>query len=61
MSQQGKTRLDKVSMFAFSYPVLLRSVWTGHTVRDPRALKITMQFMVLATPIRLNGYDFSVK
>ena len=36
-------------------------MWTGHTVRDPRALKITVQFVVLATPIRPNDYDFSAK
>ena len=50
-----------MTVFAFSNPVLLRRVWTRHTMRDPGALKIAMQLMVLTTPIRLDNYDFSVK
>ena len=48
-------------VFAFSNPVLLRGVRARHTMRDPSALKITVQSVVLATPVRLNGYDFSVE
>ena len=48
-------------VFAFSNPVLLRGVWAGHTMRDPSALKITVQSMVLATPVGLNYDDFSVE
>ena len=61
MSQQGKTCFYKMMVFAFSNPVLLRGVRARHTMRDPSALKISVQSVVLATPVLLNGYDFSVE
>ena len=48
-------------VFAFSNPVLLRGVRARHTMRDPSALKISVQYVVLATLVRLNGYDFSME
>jgi hypothetical protein len=34
---------------------------TRDAMRDAGALKISMQLMVLTTPIRLNGFNLSVK
>ena len=48
-------------MFTFSDAILLGSVRTRDTVRDPHALEVAMKFMIFTTPIRLNCLDFSVQ
>ena len=61
MSQQSKACFNKMTVFAFSNAVLLRRVRARHTMRDASALEITMQPVILTTPVRLNNYDFSVE
>ena len=41
--------------------VLLRGMWIGHTVRDARVLKISMEFVVFTTPVGLNDLDFIIQ
>ena len=48
-------------MLAFGNAVLLRRVGTRHTMRDPRALEIGMETVILAAPIGLHGADFSIQ
>ena len=48
-------------MLALGHPVLLRGMGTRDAMRDAGALKIAMQLVVLTTPIRLDGFDLSVK
>ena len=48
-------------MFTFSDAILLGSVRTRDTVRDPHALEVAMKFVIFTTPIRLNCLDFSVQ
>jgi hypothetical protein len=50
-----------MTVFALSNPVLLRCVWTGNTVRNASALKISMKAMILPSPIGLNSAYFGVK
>ena len=61
MSQQSKACFNKMTVFAFSNAVLLRRVRARHTMRDASALEITMQPVILTTPVGLNSYDFSVE
>jgi hypothetical protein len=50
-----------MTMLALGHPILLRGMRTRDAMRDAGALKISMQLMVLTTPIRLNGFNLSVK
>ena len=61
MSQQNKACFNKMMVFAFSNAVLLRRVRARHMMRDASALEITMQPVILTTPVGLNSYDFSVE
>jgi hypothetical protein len=61
VSKEGKPRLNQVSVFALSNPVLLRSVWARDTMNYTGVLKILMQTMVFPTPIRLNRLDLGVQ
>jgi hypothetical protein len=60
MSKQSQTHFNQMTMFAFSDSVLLGSMGTGHTVRYTGALKVMMDPMILAAPIGLDGFNFSV-
>ena len=58
--QEGKTCFYQVAMLAFGNTVLLRVVRTRNAMRDACALEIAMQPMILATPVRLDSFYFSV-
>jgi hypothetical protein len=47
-------------MLAFGNTILLRRMGARHAVRNPRALEMSMEAMILATPIGLDRTDFSV-
>ena len=48
-------------VFALGNTVLLRRMWTRHTVRDARALKIAMELVVFTTLVELNSLDFAIQ
>ena len=50
-----------MTVFALGNTVLLRCMWTRHTVRDARALKIAMELVVFTTPVGLNSLDFAIQ
>jgi hypothetical protein len=50
-----------MTVFTLCNTVLLRCLWTGNTVRDPRALKILVKAMVLTSPIRLYSFNFGIQ
>jgi hypothetical protein len=61
VGKQSKSGFHQMTMLAFSNPVLLRCVRTRNAMGDAKALEVAVQLMILATPIRLNGFDFSVQ
>ena len=50
-----------MTVFALGNTVLLRCMWTRHTVRDARALKIAMELVVFTTLVGLNSLDFAIQ
>ena len=50
-----------MTVFVLGNTVLLRCMWTRHTVRDARALKIAMELVVFTTPVGLNSLDFAIQ
>ena len=50
-----------MTVFALSNTVMLRCMWTRHTVRDARALKIAMELVVFTTPVGLNSPAFAIQ
>jgi hypothetical protein len=60
VSKKIKASFNEMGVLAFGDAVLLGGVRTGHTVRDARALKIVMQLMIFAIPVRLNRLDFGI-
>jgi hypothetical protein len=60
MSKKSKPRLHQVTVLALRHPVLLRGMRARDTMSNASALEIAMKPMILTTPVRLNGFDFSV-
>ena len=50
-----------MTVFALGNTVLLRCMWTRHTVGEARALKIAMKLVVFTTPVGLDGLDFIIQ
>jgi hypothetical protein len=61
VSEQGKARLYEVAVLTFRNTILLGRMRAGHTVGDARALKIPMELVILAPPVRLNCLDFGAQ
>lgn len=59
--KKGQTSLYQVTVFALGNTILLRRVWTRHTMRDASALKVPMEFVILTTLIRLNCLNFKTQ
>jgi hypothetical protein len=59
--KQRKAGFHQMAMLAFSNPILLRCVRTRDAMGDAKTLEVAVQLMILATPIRLNGFDFGVQ
>jgi hypothetical protein len=60
MREESEAGLDKMSMLAFSYTILLRRMRTRDTVRDTRALEVGMKTVILTAPVGLNSANLSV-
>jgi hypothetical protein len=50
-----------MSMFAFCDTILLASMWTGDTVLDAKCGEVSVEALVLSTPVALDGEDFLVE
>ena len=60
MNEQGETRFNQMMVLAFSDSILLGGMRTRYTVGGIGALKILMEPVIFAVPIRLDGLNFSV-
>jgi hypothetical protein len=61
LCKESKSSLNKVTMFAFYGTILLVGMRARDTMSDANAREISMQFLVLATPICLNSQNFGSK
>ena len=50
-----------MTVFALGNTILLRCMWTRHTVGDARALKVAIKLVEFTTPVRLNNLDFAIQ
>jgi hypothetical protein len=48
-------------MFSFFNTVLLMCMWTGYKVDDANSVKKGIEALIFTTPVRLHGYDFTIK
>jgi hypothetical protein len=48
-------------MFTFHDTVLLVSMWTGDTVLDAKCGEVSVEALLLSTPVALDGKDFLVE
>ena len=61
MIKQGKTNFNYVTILLFNGPILLMGIGTRNTMYNPTIFKKFGERAILATPIRLNNFNFKVK
>jgi hypothetical protein len=62
MSKKSEPNFNNMTVFAFSKPILLMCVWTRNTMCDAkRAKKCVVHFLIFATPIRLDTFNFDIQ